>query len=135
MAIKQVIVVNKALKMRAGKMAAQVAHAAMAFLTSQFNDQLTDPADNRCGKQVVHAAISNTQREWVRGSYRKIVAYVESHEELLKIIEQAQDAGVASYPIIDAGLTEFKEPTMTCVALGPDEDQRLDPITGGLKLL
>lgn len=34
-----------------------------------------------------------------------------------------------------AGLTEFKEPTYTCCAIGPATKQDLDPVTGYLKLL
>ena len=38
--------------------------------------------------------------------------------------------------ITDAGLTEFNGvPTKTCLALGPDYPENIDPITGNLKLL
>jgi peptidyl-tRNA hydrolase len=37
--------------------------------------------------------------------------------------------------IRDAGITEFKEPTITCAAFGPWWSDELDDITGHLKLI
>ncbi len=36
--------------------------------------------------------------------------------------------------VIDAGATEFAGPTTTALAIGPDYDELIDPITGGLEL-
>jgi PTH2 family peptidyl-tRNA hydrolase len=37
--------------------------------------------------------------------------------------------------ITDRGLTEFGGvPTRTCLAVGPDYDDLIDPVTGGLEL-
>lgn len=135
MSIKQVIVVRKDLNMRKGKIAGQVAHAAMAFITDAFQH------DKKHWEQVyddigsVPICLTGLQYSWLDGNYRKIVAYVESEEALVYLQAAAEDAGVAAYPIIDEGLTEFKEPTLTCCAFGPDLDEKLDPITGHLKLL
>jgi PTH2 family peptidyl-tRNA hydrolase len=37
--------------------------------------------------------------------------------------------------ITDAGKTFFKEPTKTCLAIGPDKEEKIDRITGKLKLV
>lgn len=136
MGIKQVIVVRKDLNMRKGKIAAQVAHASMAFLTQQIFIPDDEPFANRCGKMIVRGmTLDRFQAEWCSSNFRKIVAYVESQKELCDLQDKAADAGISIYPIIDAGLTEFKEPTLTCCAFGPDENEKLDAITGHLKLL
>lgn len=135
MAMKQVIVVRKDLNMRKGKIAAQVAHASMMFVIRSFE------YDRKHWEQVyedigsIPLQLTGEQYAWLDGNYRKIVAYVDSHQELCDLQDKAADAGIAIYPIIDAGLTEFKEPTLTCCAFGPDEDVKLDAITGHLKLL
>lgn len=123
---KQVIVVRKDLNMRKGKIAAQVAHAAMKFLVN-----------------IVHVKNSTLVRDltkqemrWLDGAFAKVVVYVESEQELLNLIEEATRRGVRAHPIVDAGRTEFHGvSTLTCAAFGPDEVDKLDAITGHLKLL
>jgi PTH2 family peptidyl-tRNA hydrolase len=74
--------------------------------------------------------------EWVKGSFTKIVAYVENLEELEEIERQALQAGLNCHKVIDKGLTEFHNvPTVTCLAIGPNKSSEIDPITGHLKLL
>jgi PTH2 family peptidyl-tRNA hydrolase len=55
--------------------------------------------------------------------------------ELLAVVQKAQQAGVIAHLCVDAGRTEFHGvPTPTCCAVGPDDPERIDPITGHLKL-
>lgn len=118
---KQIIVMRRDLKMRRGKEIAQGAHAAMAFLTDRL----------RTGGRF-----SIAESLWLSGRFTKICVRVDSEEELLAIDNAARAACVQSIVITDAGLTEFGGvPTRTCLALGPDFPERLDPITGHLKLL
>jgi PTH2 family peptidyl-tRNA hydrolase len=50
--------------------------------------------------------------------------------------QTAQEAGVSAYVCVDAGRTEFHGiPTPTCCAVGQDHPDRIDLITGHLKLL
>ena len=62
---------------------------------------------------------------------------MDSEEELNDIIAVALAADLlVGPPIIDNGHTEFHGiPTLTCVAIGPDTDEALDPVTGHLRLL
>jgi PTH2 family peptidyl-tRNA hydrolase len=54
---------------------------------------------------------------------------------LLRVYEAAREAGLEVNLITDSGRTEFHGvPTMTAVALGPDYDEKIDPVTGGLEL-
>ena len=55
--------------------------------------------------------------------------------ELLAIHRKAQEMGVLSALICDAGMTEFHgEPTYTCLALEPLETEKANLLTGGLPL-
>jgi len=119
---KQVIVIRKDLKMRRGKEIAQGCHASMAFIT----------------KQLAHLylpfMLTEPEQHWLQNSFRKICLQVNSEAELLEIHKIAQDKGITSHLVCDAGLTEFEGPTNTCVAIGPDYDERIDEITSHLKL-
>ncbi len=124
--IKQVIVIRRDLHMRQGKAVAQGAHAAMLFLI----DRLTvRPGEGPEG-------FSEAESEWLEGSMGKICVRVESEEELLQVIGDAREAGLTVHAVTDSGRTEFGGvPTLTCCAIGPNEADRIDAVTGHLKLL
>ncbi|MHC4215533.1 MAG: aminoacyl-tRNA hydrolase [Planctomycetota bacterium] len=118
--IKQVIVIRKDLKMRRGKEIAQGSHASMAFLSQVLrkSKKLTD-----------------VQKQWLEGTFTKVVCKVNSEEELRDIEERAKAAGLECHLIVDSGRTEFKSvPTPTCVAIGPDKIEKIDEITANLEL-
>lgn len=122
---KQVIVIRKDLKMRRGKEIAQAAHAAMAWLTRQIT-----PAGST-GMVV----LTDAERDWLNNSYRKVTCQVSSETDLNALGEAAADAGLEVHIITDSGLTEFHgKPTVTCLAIGPDYDEKIDAITSGLEL-
>lgn len=108
---------------RKGKMIAQACHASMAFLS------------NRVFQSKEIPQFSEEEIHWFENSYAKICCYVESEEELLEIYEKAKNANLEVHLITDSGRTEFKEPTRTCLAIGPHEASKIDSITGHLKLL
>jgi len=129
--IKQVIVMRNDLGMRKGKMIAQGAHAAMAFITRRF--QFTSL--NRMGF-TAKATMRNVEKGWLDHSFAKVCVRVNSLEELMEIKEKAEAADLEVHLITDSGKTEFHgEPTETCLAIGPDFAEKIDPITGDLKLL
>jgi PTH2 family peptidyl-tRNA hydrolase len=119
--LKQVIVMRKDLNMRKGKMIAQGAHAsativyrAMAARKGYYRDVVT----------------------WMSEGQKKIAVGVEHEQELIEIFNQAIAAGLAAELITDAGHTEFSGvPTKTCCAIGPGLSDKIDDITGHLKLL
>jgi len=110
--LKQVIVVRKDLKLSKGKLAAQVAHAA-----------------------VSSAEISKFKKQWIEEGQKKIVVKCDSLDELLKIYEETKRLSISSALIQDAGLTEVPPGTITCIGIGPDEEEKIDKITKNLKLL
>jgi len=112
--MKQVIVVDESLVLPTGKLAAQVAHAAVAaFLEAD------GPA----------------QAAWLKEGMPKIVVAVRSEAELLSLEEQALKAGVPAAVIRDAGRTVIASGTVTCLGLGPATAAEIDKITGALPLL
>lgn len=123
---KQVIVMRHDLGMRRGKQIAQGAHAGLAFLMSRL----------RTHGALTLEHFSDQQRQWLAGGSAKICCRVDSEEALLDVRDRAVDAGLEVHVITDSGKTEFGGvPTLTCLAIGPDDAERIDEITGDLKLL
>ena len=126
---KQVIVIRRDLKMRRGKEIAQGAHASMAWLRQRVMPLLTPPG------AVDQVEFSPAERAWLEGSLRKVTVKVGSEAELLAVYEKAIEAGLVVYLVTDRGLTEFGGvPTHTCLGIGPDYDDLIDPVTGDLEL-
>jgi PTH2 family peptidyl-tRNA hydrolase len=112
--IKQVIVVDQSLGLPPGKLAAQVAHAAViAFLRAE-------PA---------------LQRAWLETGMAKIVLACPSPEALRSLADLAARDGLSTGLVNDAGRTVVSAGTTTCVGIGPDEAGRIDAVTGALRLL
>ncbi len=119
---KQVIVMRRDLGMRRGKEIAQGAHASMIWLAARIRQP--------------GYTFSEAERLWLDGPFTKVCVRVDSEEELLAVVQKAREAGVLVQLCVDAGKTEFHGvPTPTCCAVGPDLPERIDPITGHLKLL
>jgi peptidyl-tRNA hydrolase, PTH2 family len=128
MNVKQVIVIRRDLKMRRGKEIAQGAHAAMIWLTERLSPVYP-------GSPAFTAGFTPAELKWVKGNFRKIVCQTSSLEDLMKIQQAADDAGVMSRLVYDAGLTEFDGiETVTALAIGPDYDDKIDEVTKDLRL-
>lgn len=110
--LKQVIIVRQDLKLGKGKLCGQVAHASIsAYENSKF------------------------KKEWIEQGQKKVVVKCKNLEELLEIYEKAKINKLPVALIQDAGLTQISEGTITCVGIGPDDEKKIDNITGNLKLL
>lgn len=123
MPIKQVIVWRHDLACRVGKKMSQAGHAALADLSNTIRDHV-DAEGN------VSFKLTPAQFEWYITNFRKIVLRVDSEADLLLIYERAKELGLPTELIIDSGLTEWKEPTKTCISIGPEEDAKIDEVTG-----
>ncbi len=111
---KQVILVRTDLKLPKGKLAAQVAHASVEGVL-------------RSEKRLVE--------QWRSEGMKKIVLKVADEKEMLRLNQQAKDAGLTTAVITDAGLTVVAPGTKTCCAIGPDTVEKIDAITGHLKIV
>ena len=126
---KQVIVIRRDLRMRRGKEIAQGAHASTAWLADRVIQGMTPNGT------VDHVALSEAERAWLESSFRKVTVKVSSEEELMAVHRKAVEAGLVVHLVTDRGLTEFGGiPTRTCLAVGPDYDDLVDPVTGDLEL-
>lgn len=114
MALKQVILVRKDLKMSKGKTSAQVAHAS------------TEAALNTDKK---------TLETWKKAGMKKVVLKVDNEKELVYYHIEAESLGLTTSLITDAGLTEIPPGTKTCLAIGPDDEEKIDSLTDKLKML
>lgn len=124
--VKQVICVRHDLNMRRGKQIAQASHASMSFICHRLQTCVS----------VSLGDFSEVERIWLMGDFAKVCCRVENEEELMVIYEKAQLAGLEVHLITDLGKTEFHgQLTRTCLAIGPDESEKIDAITGHLKLL
>ena len=131
METKQVIVLRKDLNMRKGKMCAQAAHASMKVLL----DNAIKLSNGRIF--IINADPPNDPLyTWLNGLFTKVVVGCDSEDEILQLEYNANRAKIPNAVIVDSGKTEFEgNPTVTCIAIGPDEVERIDKITGHLKLL
>lgn len=130
MNVKQVIVVRYKYPdgkggtkgLRTGKLLALACHASMSFLLKQVYKN--------------NPSYSEVEMHWLNNSFPKVCCRVDSEEELLEIYEKAKSANLEVHLITDNGKTEFNgQKTLTCFAIGPDLSEKIDPITGHLKLL
>ena len=115
--VKMVLVVRGELRLTSGKMAAQVAHAAV---------MLAERAATR---------ERNLLEAWRQQGQRKIVLVVERLDELERLERAARARGVLTAWVDDAGLTEVPAGTRTVLGIGPARSTDIDPVTGALDLL
>ena len=114
MPYKQVILVRDDLKLPKGKLAAQCSHASV---------------------DAVIKSDRKTVGLWKNEGGKKIVLKVEDEKELFKYKQLAEDSGLKTALITDAGHTVVEPGTITCLGIGPDEEEKIDNITGKLKMM
>ena len=115
--LKMVFVVNHELKMGKGKIAAQVAHAAVK-------------ATLACGER--DPALLDA---WFKTGQKKICVKGDSAKHLEQLSIDAKKNGLLANKIHDAGHTQIPAGSFTVLALGPCRDEDVETVTGDLKLL
>jgi PTH2 family peptidyl-tRNA hydrolase len=66
---------------------------------------------------------------------KKVTVKVVDEKELGELEEGADQLGLPHALIVDRGLTEVPEGTITCLGIGPAPSGMIDRLTGKLKLL
>jgi peptidyl-tRNA hydrolase, PTH2 family len=114
---KQVLVFRTDLQMSKGKIAAQAGHAAVSAAQAAFNQH------------------KKWWEAWMYEGQRKIAVKVADEKELDELEEAADALGLPHALIVDRGLTQVPEGTVTCLGIGPAPAEKIDRLTGKLKLL
>ncbi len=112
--MKQVILIRQDLKLPKGKLAVQCCHASLEAALESSKKMLN---------------------EWRSHGSKKVVLKVKDEAELFSFYEKARSAGLKPILIRDAGKTVLKPGTATAVAIGPDDEEKIDSITGKLKMI
>ena len=132
---KQVIIVRKDLDMTHGKMAAQVSHGSMAFLSHFIRDNADSSGhvDGYIDEGILH--------EWIEDVFTKCVLKAKNKNHLLKAKTMAEEMGMVEgkdfWLIKDNCLTELEPEeigedgigrTLTCIGFAPMPRDVIDKI-------
>ena len=114
---KMVIVTRSDLFLSTGKLAVQVSHAAVActLLTKKNKPEWFT--------------------KWQREGAKKVIVKVETIEDFFPLKEKAENLGIITDIVIDAGHTEIPKGTETVLGIGPAPSNLIDQVTGDLSLL
>jgi len=114
MKYKQVILVRDDLKLPRGKMSAQVSHASVDCVLKSDKKLL---------------------EKWKIQGGKKVVLKVVDDKELFKYMSMLENEGIKVALIKDAGHTVVDPGTITCLGVGPDSEEKIDRVTGKLKMV
>lgn len=110
---KLVVVARRDLGMTAGKLAVQVGHA-------------VEDAIGACTTQAMVA--------WQADGSRIVVLQVDDERGLKALEAAAKRQKLLLSTVVDEGLTEVEDGVSTALAVGPDLAERVDAVTGKLRL-
>ena len=113
---KLVIVMREDLGLSPGKMAVQASHAAVSCAMAAKKNH------------------TKWYRPWWDEGQRKVVLRAFDLEHLRELEAKGRKAGLTVEKVADAGLTEVPAGTVTCIGFGPAPSDKIDPVTGSLKL-
>ena len=111
---KQVIVIRQDLKLSKGKLAAQAAHASL---------------------EAYKRASPKLRQTWQREGSKKVVLKVKTLRTLKGLQKKALALRLPCSLIRDAGRTELRPGTVTCLGIGPGREEKINKVTGKLKIL
>lgn len=138
--MRQLIIARKDLQMTPGKLAAQVSHASMAFLTMKLRDSAerkpVPDADGEIKSYRITIDIDNdTWNGWINGIFTKTVCEAKNRNQLMKAAEVAEALDLKEnqdyFLIRDNCLTELQPEevdengigrTLTCIGFRPLPD-------------
>lgn len=142
---KQLIIVRKDLNMSTGKTAAQVAHAAMAFMTRKISWCV----DHEDGSAYYTVDITDDVYEnWINNSFTKVVCGAKNYNAIMKAVKIAEELGLEEgkdfFLIKDNCWTELEPEefdengvgrTLTCIGFVPMDEEVMSKISKKFQLL
>jgi PTH2 family peptidyl-tRNA hydrolase len=111
--LKQVIVLRENLGLSKGKQISQACHASL---------------------KAYEKASSSMQNAWKNEGAKKVAVDI-GKSTLEERLEQAKSLQIPAALVKDAGLTEVEPGTVTALGVGPAEEDKIDKVTGDLKLI
>jgi PTH2 family peptidyl-tRNA hydrolase len=119
MKLKQAIIIRTDLGMGKGKIAGQVAHAAVQAAES------------------IRRYCPDWYYSWLdeENIQTKIILKVDSEAKLQELARNAFAQGISPAKIYDAGRTQLEPGTLTTLGIGPAPEEKIDPLIKDLKLL
>lgn len=154
-AYKQIIIVRKDLQMSHGKMAAQVSHASMAFLTNSIREnakQTWQKDSDKYAENLFRGETTNVSprlvynvnlefdqelfEDWFLGPFTKCILEAKNKNALLKAAERAEEIGLQEgkdfFLIRDNCYTELTPEEdgrcLTCIGFRPMPTEKIDII-------
>ena len=137
--MRQLIVARKDLQMSPGKLAAQVAHASMAFMSNQIRNNGQKYIYDNLGNYYYTNLLTidkDVYEQWFMGVFTKTVCEAKNFNQLMKAKTIAEELGLRKgvdfFLIWDACLTELKPEivdengigrTLTCIGFRPLDDE------------
>ena len=146
MSYKQIIIARKDLGLSPGKLAAQVSHASMAFLTNKIKNnsdlfQVTLFDDEYEWYETSFALDKDLYEQWINGIFTKVTLQARNKNHLLKAKIMAEEMGLVEgkdfFLIKDNCLTELESEeidengvgrTLTCIGFKPMDSEIIDKI-------
>lgn len=150
---KQIIIARKDLNMSPGKLASQVAHGSMAFLTNLIrNYKFTDPVAETIanpwdadlddfhkimGYRFSYLFDKDLYEQWIDGEFTKVVLQARNKNHLLKAKTMAEELGMKEgedfWLICDNCHTELEPEedgrTLTVIGFKPMDTEIIDKIS------
>lgn len=132
---KQIIIARKDLTMSSGKLAAQVSHGSMAFLSwfIRNNADLDGHVDGYIDEDILY--------NWIEGEFTKCVLQAKNKNQLLKAKTMAEELGMVEgkdfWLIYDSCKTELEPEfidennigrTLTVIGFRPMDSEIIDQI-------
>lgn len=133
--MRQIIIARKDLNMSPGKLAAQVSHASMAFISRAIRgkaEKLLLSDDYIVGLDIP----KDVYEQWFMGVFTKTVCEAKNRNQLLKAVSIAEELGLQKgkdfFLIKDACLTDLEPEeidengqgrTLTCIGFRPLDDE------------
>ncbi len=138
--VRQVIIARKDLQMSPGKLAAQVSHASMAFISTAIRegDAREEPSADGDGSGSCLARVKMAPEvyDWFQGAFVKTICEARNRNQLMKAVAMAEELGLCEgkdfFLIKDNCLTELEPEevdengvgrTLTCVGFRPLPDE------------
>lgn len=161
---KQLIIARKDLNLSPGKLAAQVSHGSMAFLTNLIRDrrfilpvtkgdlkEWSEPYEEEDSEIVSYCFEYNFDKDlydqWINGIFTKVICEARNKNQLMKAVQMAKELGMKEredfWLIKDCCLTELTPEevdengvgrTLTCIGFRPMEAEVIEKISKKFQL-